>query len=112
MKAYVDQHGNFIVEEARPGSIVDSIAAWEARVENWDKIKVHYFATNCPLCRKYVSNGCEGCPIAMDGHPTCMDTPYDKLEFDHENTGMWIVEYGKREIEYLKDLLERYPDHG
>jgi hypothetical protein len=60
--------------------------------------------TTCALCRTFIDNQCEGCPVALNSGPTCRYTPYNV--FTHYCiTNDQYFQTAKQEIRYLKKLL-------
>lgn len=86
-----------------------SIAKWEFI---HDTIKDGEYVSNdggfktCGLCMLYFVNGCSGCPIKMEGHYECDDTPYDDfLEADGDEMRLAAA---RSEINFLIDLRKKY----
>ena len=64
-----------------------------------------YMADNCPLCKKYEDEDCEGCPIAIEtGQRHCDGTPHHLVR----QTGRRHVRTLKSMRDWLERLSEKY----
>ena len=85
--------------------------AWAISIEKWtalvdDPVYDDGGINTCGLCMLYLSRSpdwqdCGKCPIALDGHDGCNDTPYDYYVDDP------CSEYARAELEYLLALRAR-----
>ena len=83
-----------------------SIAKWEAIVAGTG---VDKGVENCPLCKRFFFNCCQGCPVNDVGGYGCIGTPYDQwcaLEVD-KVTNDEEREYAQAELNFLKSLLPK-----
>lgn len=64
-------------------ALIDSIKAWEQKLERVDPMLISIGISSCPLCTVYrppsrnPNKKCQGCPIARaTGQDSCQGTPY------------------------------------
>jgi hypothetical protein len=65
---------------------------------------------DCPLCRAFSDPGqpCPGCPIALDGHAYCKDTPWHRIK--SARSKLECVDALRDERSYLKTLYDKEPN--
>jgi hypothetical protein len=93
---------------------------YEAKVAATGK-DIHYTPADMPLCKLYIGQGCEKCPVALEtGEQYCVGTPIqamddmfeDNLSRNYPGEVEWIAEDNEiveRAIAYLFGLM---PDPG
>lgn len=93
-------------------ALCGSIDKWVEIVEGYGSDLGSY---NCPLCKKFIRNRCNGCPVmAKTGIRSCNETPYvdwcaymhsvecDNTVFDQTSKNLAIAE--------LEFLISLYPE--
>ena len=92
--------------------------ALRGSILKWQKIVkgtgVDLGAENCPLCMKFMDDDifdCGRCPVALAGHDSCQDTPYE-LYADLVNYGKFATTNDAKvvaqdEVDFLKSLLPK-----
>lgn len=93
-----------------------SIKKWESIVKSTDAEDLS--GGNCPLCRKFSSSECIGCPVEVDtGAEDCAYTPYsewiDHFDLVHDIVGVRhrfsdckeCLRLAQKELDYLIALL-------
>ena len=87
--------------------------ALRASIKKWEDIvagiEVDKGASNCALCKLYISDGCAGCPVAIaTGKKYCHGTPYYVW---HEAAGPWYYvtpksrPHAEAMLAFLRSLL-------
>lgn len=86
-----------------------SIAKWE-KIVSGDAEDMG--AENCPLCKLFVEDFCDGCPVRKEsGVPGCIQTPWHRWAKAQNQRFHWTANTKRRkklaqaELDYLKSLL-------
>ena len=86
-----------------------SIEKWRRIVEEGD---INEGSDNCPLCRLFIGDDCEGCPVAEAAEPECFGTPYWDFQ-DADTNDSWRADTDEKmiaaraELDFLCSLLPK-----
>ena len=93
-----------------------TLKALQGSIQKWEKIVEgagrDEGPRNCPLCKLFHANGCDGCPVATrTNKPYCISSPYeawDNYSFDvGEATDATSRKFARAELKFLKSLLPK-----
>lgn len=94
----------------------ETVEVWQAKLDQ-NPSMMRFGVLNCPLCRKYYTNDCQGCPISTyTGHQLCLDTPYEDVMAELKHSKVYdtsdapVQKAIKKEITFLTKLLHIYRD--
>jgi hypothetical protein len=95
----------------------------EGSIKKWEKIVAgkgyDHGTLNCPLCREFMSDNCDGCPVQeATGEPGCEGTPYDEWNWhfndlpvpvgpDRRVTDETTRALAQAELDFLRSLRGR-----
>jgi len=87
-----------------------SIMKWEAIVA---ETGIDNGTDNCPLCRLFYDNFCEGCPVVSKGGRRCSQSPYQEwldaqpgqTDFPFVANTKPLKRIARAELKFLKGLL-------
>lgn len=90
-------------------ALLGSICKWEQVSKNH---KEEHGSTDCPLCRLFLGNYCQGCPVAdRTGSGGCIGTPnerWSRLKYREGNRFPYSEEQlaiAREELDFLRSLL-------
>lgn len=101
LKTFVSKRKAVNLEEG----VQKTLAKWVLLSINYKDLSSD--AISCGLCNIFLDKGCMNCPIEIDGHKGCEDTPYGKFfsaELYHDKKE--TLYFALKELEYLKALLK------
>jgi len=94
----------------------ETVEVWKAKLKQDPKDR-QFGTSNCPLCKKYYRNSCEGCPVSTyTDKQLCAGTPYDLVMEERQHMRIYGTDDSnlqkaiKKEITFLTKLLHIYRD--